>query len=215
MTIRITMAAVSLALTLPTAAAAQTPRWNVGASVAWSAARTPDSETSRRRFHSVSADVEVARFWRTHIWTAVRTGRSTGADGFAHDLVVVPDAPTPLYRRRTRRYGFSDASVLVGYRAHENEWVHPYVSVGVRVERITRVDTVPPQSFSFDRTGTTRLAIPASTQVLPTLTRALPTADAGVDLYLHQRAFVRVGAVAAMRSGVTRLGARFAMHVEF
>lgn len=205
------VAAICLSTSAPASAQSTWDRWQVSAGGAWTGAQTPpDDATYRRWIGGASADVEIARFWTSHLWTGVRAGIASGGDAYLNEPVPVPGSPYPVYRYAVRRYDFRDAAVLGGFRFFDNEWVHPYVAAGVRVDRIGRRETTPAQALPGSGLPTAE-----SSRTLSPLVRVQPVADAGLDVFVTDRAFLRSGLVFVVDHGVARLSWHAAVGVGF
>jgi hypothetical protein len=111
------------------------PRWDISGTIGFLSAKTSELERVGWSGYEGKVDyhVHVGRYWTTHLKTDIDIGATNAWDDVIPEPLPVPTPPrggfSYIYVHR-RQYV---AAPAVTYQFRENTFMHPYLSIGVRV----------------------------------------------------------------------------------
>jgi len=189
------------------------PRWDVGGGTGLFFMH--ESEVAAQQWGDWNGNTEIrgdlGRYWTPHLKTGLAVGAAPRFRSYEDAFVIVGGV---------RRY----ASVLVAvrlttiapsltYQFFDNDFMHPYVTGGVRMG-ILDVRRTRDGSLYSDRAGQNS-DVP-SIDERRTVLNARPFAAAGFKSYINRQAFVRTEALTAFgASGATQVTLHLGMGVDF
>jgi opacity protein-like surface antigen len=175
---------------------AASKRWDASATVGWFGATKGSVGPERDRWYSTASfDLSAGYYWTPHLKTEFEAG-VTGSGTF-YDYVNVPIPGTRFTSAQYREHSIRYHTVcgLVAYQFFENQWVHPYVGIGVEAARERHhIETEV-------RPGLT--PIPAIPDTVGTRVLARAVAIAGFKFYVSPYAFIRSDVQTSFSSGDT------------
>lgn len=143
-------------------------------------------------WYSVAAiNGTIGRYWTPHLKTEFEIGTAGEGhvDGERGTLVAGSTFPYPRYREHRLRETTVGATAF--YQFFENQWVHPFVGVGVELARERHLaDSLPAETVSFPATVPS-LRLPALPAIDAVTYSVRPLVTGGVKFYVTPHAFIR------------------------
>jgi hypothetical protein len=192
-----TRVALSLVLTFIPLTAATQPKWDVAGTVGLFAGYTPRRDGrggyQDTWFHNVLGGAIVGRHVNRDWKLELETTTTTAGTQFRERYIVVPDVPYPYPIGSEVTSSVTSVAVAVTHQFRDNEWVHPFVQVGVSAD----FDRVTVRTWEQFVCGTPRPGVPQQRlsveridgPTTSTFVRGL--IGGGAKVYLSERAFVR------------------------
>jgi hypothetical protein len=167
--------------------AADPARWDVGGQTGWTGGNKAGIGAEWDEWYEAwSGGLSAGRYITPHLKAELQATFTQRARVSGRELLVVPDAPFPIYQPQEHRFTTAMLGGGVVYQFGTNQWFHPFLGGGVDVIR-ERQET---QSYpiGIPGRGTTVPAAPAVDRVN---WAARPFANAGFKLYVTERTFFR------------------------
>lgn len=153
------------------------------------------------------AAIEVGRYWTDHLKTEVQVQTTTEALIFENSRqpTVVPGVPNPVFRYAELRVKVSGAAAHVQYQFFRNQWIHPFLGIGVSVDGDRLRREYPEQAVPIGQFGTGPFVY-LGREVTPARTEwtARPSLSGGLKMYVARRAFFRSDAAVTVATGSRR-----------
>jgi opacity protein-like surface antigen len=201
----------------PALAGAQTepatlPRNDVSVSIGWSGAEHHIQD--QRRWHgSLLAGMSGGRYWTDHLKTEFEASWSSPRTREIYETIERQGGYTYAlsdYRAYDIRIGVAQV-----YQFGRNQWVHPYVGVGVDVvRRDTSIERLPQSRTVFVQSRSTPVDIPAASERNTTVF-AQGVLKAGLKMYATEKTFFDTAVRFGVRHDVDHLVWKFGMGVDF
>lgn len=201
----------------PAWAAAQTapaaiPRNDIGFSIGWAGAEH-DIQDQRRWRGSLLAGLSVGHYWTDHLKTEVDASWSSPRENEVYEAIERQGGYTYAlseYRAHDIRVGVSQV-----YQFGRNEWVHPYVGIGVDVvRREASLERLPQSRTVFVQNRNIPVDIPAARE-RKTKVFAQGVVKTGLKMYVGEKTFFTTELKFGVRSDVDHLVWKFGMGVDF
>jgi hypothetical protein len=188
------------------------PRWDLGGSIGALNMTNTEIASSRASWHQKAEfRADAGYYWTTHLKTEVALGSSNQWKDYETVPFNVPGIPNAYaYDEITRQFLFVSPAVTWQFR--ENQFMHPYVSGGVRIgllqEHLVRQEaTLRSGTLSYTVTplGERRTDIVAR-----------PFLAGGFKSYVGRRVFARTEArLAFAQDGIRQVSAVAGIGVDF
>jgi hypothetical protein len=168
---------------------ANTPRWEASGSVGWlgrtrieSSAALPDEP----RVHAGSFGASVSYHWTSHLTLEADAATSSNAHFYTYEPVTL--SGRAVYRSYDHALRMTTTSGSLVYQPLANQWVQPFVAVGVEgVRERDRIESLVLPAFGTDG----RADIPATSNETKTTFAVRPIVGGGFKFYVAEKAFIR------------------------
>src|SRR5687768_12256151 len=212
--------AIAIGIAMPTLAAAQTTPAAIAANdvtfaVGWSGAghNVHDIHESRRWHGSLLTGVSGGHYWTDHLKTEVDLSWASPRDREIYETLERQGGITYAlsnYRAQDVRLG-----VVQLFQFGRNDWVHPYVGVGVDIVRRQATLTRDRQSrVIYLQNRSIPVDIPASTD-RKTTTFAEAVVKTGLKMYATEQVFFNTELKLGVRRDVGHVVWKFGMGFDF
>ena len=188
------------------------PTNEIHLSLGWAGAEhgIPD----QRRWHgSVLPGVSVGHYWTDHLKTEIEAGWSNPRTHQLYENIERDGGYTYAlsdYRARDIRMGVAQL-----YQFGRNQWVHPYVGVGVDVvHRKTTLERLPQSRTLFLQNRSISIDIPAANEHTTTVF-AQGILKTGVKMYAGEHTFFSTELKLGLRRDVDHIVWRFGFGVDY
>jgi len=204
-------------LTLPAVSAAQQPSgtsWDFSGTTGLFTAQV--REQYRQPYdqwsHAAQAAIAVGRYLTPHFKVEAELAANTVGRQSIFRTIVVPGIVPPVYVSGEALTRTQSAAATAVWQFFDNDWVHPFVTAGVTIDRERVNAEYPPQRW-FTATGTAvapQLPNEASSSVV-----ARARLGAGAKFYLRERVFIRTDAQVALGTPGHHLALRIGAGFDF
>lgn len=182
------VAAVSGAQTNPGTPAPKLPAWDAD----FSLGVTSNARADEGRHHGGpeargEARFDVGHYWTPHLKTEAGLAFLNTFDDYELESFPVQGLPAGGYSILSTSIGMTILTPALTYQFFENEFAHPYVSVGARIGFLEMHTTRYPQTYTQNRIT---YSVPALDRTDMSIA-ARPVAAAGYKSYFNERAFMR------------------------
>jgi hypothetical protein len=133
------------------------------------------------------ARLDVGHYWTQHLKTEVGLAFLNGWDDYEYESFPANDLPGSGYSILTKTIRMTILTPAFTYQFLENEFAHPYFSVGARIGFLEVQSNRYTQTYTQNRISNSA-PTPEHTD---TRTAARPVIAAGYKSYFNERAFMR------------------------
>jgi hypothetical protein len=182
------VAAVSGAQTSVTAPQPKLPAWDTDFTVGI----TSNSPADEGQHHGGpeargEARFDVGHYWTQHVKTEAGVAFLKTWDDYEYESTPVQGLPAGGYAILSTSVRMTVLTPALTYQFLENEFAHPYVSIGARIGFLETHVTRYPQTYTQNRIT---YSVPALDRTDMTVA-ARPVVAAGYKSYFNERAFMR------------------------
>lgn len=188
----VSVAGAASAQTIPTRPP-QMPDWDADFSLGLisNSARDEGAADDGSSVHA-EARIDIGRYWTQHLKTEVGVGFLNRWEDYSYESYPVPSGRGGNFVFTNNSLRMVAVTPTFTYQFFENQFAHPYVSVGARISLLDTHLTSYPQTFTQN----------GATYSAPSLDRTdsaifvRPVAAAGFKSYFNERTFLRTESAA-------------------
>ena len=169
-------------------------------------------------FNSAQAGVLLGRHLTPHVKVEIELTTSTEGRRFVERYVRMPGYPSPVPLGADQFIAIREVGAAVTYQFFDNEWVHPFVQVGVVADfDRTRTHTWAQSFYPGDpRLPGSQVTVASDNDTGPvTVVSARGVVGAGAKFYVTPRVFVRTDGRFAAGARGQHLVLRAGVGVDF
>jgi len=213
-------AVIALAVLVPARGFCQSnagvlPRFDVSASIGSFSANKELSERSTEWSQTLFTGAAIGYYWTPHVKSEleIASGGTAELNGF-REIQLVPGA-NESYVYTRNRYRVIKLSIGQTYQFGRNEWVHPFVGVGVDLDN-ERADIEQPAQRAYVFVGgrSSEIALPATEDTSRSV-RAQAFVKGGAKAYVSPKTFVIGDVTLGVTTSVHQTILKIGMGIDF
>jgi hypothetical protein len=206
---------VALLLIAPSAGAAQpqspVARADFAVTTGAFAKRQPEVPDYDRFANSILGDLSGGFYWTDHVKTEISVAWTSEASRYGREVLPGPGNRTLYFENKYRNVV---ASAAQSYQFGRNAFFHPFLTVGIDVDRERHTRDRPAQTMFSSGPPAQTIIIPASINT-ETRTEPRPFAGAGFKGYLSRKGFFRTDLKFGFAGGVDQVTWRVGFGADF
>jgi hypothetical protein len=184
-------------------------RWDAAGFIGWRGVNKSAIAPEWNEWYDVATfNVSAGHYLTPHVKLDVDLSTTSEGSVYSQDFVTSPVAP-PVVIARDHEFHRTTLAAIVAYQFFENQWVHPFLGIGLEgireAEQVESLITSPigPRSPLLNRESRVRYS-------------ARPVVTGGVKWYASERAFIRTDLLTSFSTeGVESTVWRFGVGVDF
>jgi hypothetical protein len=178
----------------------QPARWDLAGQVTWFGSNKAKVAPDWNSWYSSGAGgLTVGRYWTPHLKTEVAATVSRVGRLYATDPIVFNGQFPAAFVTRERLFQATTVTAAVSYQFFENQWVHPFVGGGLEVVRERQRVNVLRQTIPAREPPSSQF-VPGSLGAPEVTYAAQPFVNAGLKMFVSERAFVRTEVMTSINS---------------